>query len=116
MEKLNVGVVGLGKMGLLHAGIFNQLENSTVAAAAEKDKLTRNLIKTYVPHTVVYSDYEEMFKREELDIAVVATPVFLHKPVVESALDANCHVFCEKPFALNGGECRAILRDGVTKK
>lgn len=116
MEKLNVGVVGLGKMGLLHAGIYNQLEQSTVVAAAEKDKLTRNLIKTYVPHTVVYSDYEEMFKRESLDIAVVTTPVFLHKPIVESALDANCHVFCEKPFALNGDECRAVLRGGVTKK
>ena len=116
MEKLNVGVVGLGKMGLLHAGIYNQLEQCTVVAAAEKDKLTRNLIKTYVPHTVVYSDYEEMFKRESLDIAVVTTPVFLHKPIVESALDANCHVFCEKPFTLNGDECRVILRGGVTKK
>ncbi|MGB9371665.1 MAG: Gfo/Idh/MocA family oxidoreductase [Halobacteriota archaeon] len=75
MEKLNVGVVGLGKMGLFHAGIFNQLEQSTFIAAAEKDKLTRNLLRAYLPHTTVYSDYEEIFKREELDIAVVTTPV-----------------------------------------
>jgi len=113
MEKLNVGVVGLGKMGLLHAGILNQLEPSTLVAAAEKDKLTRNLLQAYVPQTTVYSDYEEMFKREELDIAVVTTPVFLHKPVIESALDANCHLLVEKPLALNGDECRALLRGDV---
>jgi len=116
MEELNVGVVGLGKMGLLHAGIFNQLERSTLVAAAEKDKLTRNLLKEYLPHTTVYSDYEEMFKREELDIAVATTPVFLHKPVIESALDANCHLLVEKPLALNGAECRALLRDNLTNK
>jgi len=113
---IKVGVIGLGKMGLLHAGIFNQLAPRGFVAAAEKDKLTRNLVKAYMPQTNVYSDYEEMFEREELDIAVITTPVFLHKPVVDSALENDCHIFVEKPLALNGEECRALLRTGTNKK
>ena len=36
MEKLNVGVVGLGKMGLLHAGIFNELEPALLSRLLKK--------------------------------------------------------------------------------
>ncbi len=103
-------------MGLLHAGIFSQLEPSAFVAAAEKDKLTRNLIETYVPGIHVYSDYNEMLKQENLDVAAIATPVFLHKPVIESALENDCHVFVEKPLALDGEECRSVLRATSDRK
>jgi predicted dehydrogenase len=46
----------------------------------------------------------------------IATPVFLHKPVIDSALDNDCHIFVEKPLALNGEECRALLRASTDKK
>jgi predicted dehydrogenase len=112
LSDLRVGVVGLGKMGLLHSGIFNQLESSTLVAVAEKDRLTSNLLEAYLPHVSVYRNYEEMFKREELDIAAITTPVFLHKPIVEAAVERGCHVFVEKPLALDGDECRSLLRLG----
>ena len=96
LSELRVGVVGLGKMGLLHSGIFNQLESSTLVAVAEKDARTGNLLKAYRPNINVYRDYTEMFKREELDVAAITTPVFLHKPIVETALESDCHVFVER--------------------
>ena len=42
---MNIAIVGLGKMGLLHAGIFNSLKDVQITAIAEKEKLISNLIK-----------------------------------------------------------------------
>ena len=106
----------MGKMGLLHSGIFNQLESSTLVAVAETDGLTSNLLKAYIPQINVYRDYEEMFEREELDIAAITTPVFLHKQIVKIALGHNYHVFVEKPLALNGAECKSVLQTGGNVK
>ena len=36
---MNVGLIGLGKMGLLHAGILNSLENVTLCAISEKENM-----------------------------------------------------------------------------
>ena len=109
MSKLNVGIIGLGKMGLLHTAIFNSLENSTVTAIAEKNKYISSIFKKYMPDFNFYTDYEKMFDKENLDIAVITTPVFLHKSMIEHSIDHKLNIFVEKPLALNSEECLSIL-------
>jgi len=116
LDELRVGVIGLGKMGLLHSGIFNQLESSSVVAAVERDSLTLSLFRAYLPHISVYRDYEQMFEREQLDVAAITTPVIAHMPMAEMAVERGCNVFVEKPMALSGDECRSVLRAGSTVK
>lgn len=109
MEKLRVGVIGAGKMGLLHSGIFNNLDNSTLSAVSEKDSFMASALKNYLPQIKVYQNYKEMLEREELDIAVITTPIFLHKEMIQDSMDHGLAIFVEKPLALNGQECRSIL-------
>lgn len=113
---INVGVIGLGKMGLLHAGIFNALENSNVTAIAEKNKFIVSTFKKYLPKINMYTDYEKMFRKEDLDALVITTPVFLHKDMVFDAEEYGVHIFVEKPLAINGDECQSILKKGIEKK
>ena len=65
MDKLNVGVIGIGKMGLLHTGIFNSLEGSKVTAITEKDRMMSNTMNQYLNVINVYRDYEKMLKEED---------------------------------------------------
>ncbi|HEC86861.1 MAG TPA: Gfo/Idh/MocA family oxidoreductase [Thermoplasmatales archaeon] len=109
MEKLKVGVIGTGKMGLLHAGIFNTLEESIVSAISEKKKMIVNSFKQYLPGINIYQNYKEMLEEEDLDVAVITTPVFLHKKMIQDAMKHSLNIFVEKPLAINGGECRLIL-------
>lgn len=106
---INVGVIGVGKMGLLHTGIFNGLEISQVSAIAEKNKLLVSALKSHLPKINVYTDYEKMFVKEDLDAVVITTPVFLHKGMIESAIDHDVNIFVEKPLCLNANESKSIL-------
>jgi predicted dehydrogenase len=58
---------------------------------------------------IVYDDYREMLDNETIDVVVVCTPVFLHKSMVESALERRKHVLVEKPLAMDVLECQSIL-------
>jgi len=109
MADLNVGVIGTGKMGLLHSGIFNSLESSKLMAVSEKDTMMSAALKKYLPNVNVYKDFEKMFKMEDLDIVLITTPVFLHKEMIEEAIDQKLNIFVEKPLSLNSNECKSIL-------
>lgn len=115
MDKLRIGVVGAGKMGMLHAGIFNTLERSKVVAFAEKDRLVSSALEKYLRDIHVYRDFEKMFSKEMLDVVVITTPVFLHKEMVEKAIDYDLNIFVEKPLAKNSMESRELLLDDSSK-
>lgn len=110
MDKLNVGLIGIGKMGLLHSGIFNSLEESKVTALCERNKMMSTILNQYLPGISVYKDYETMFKKENFDIVVITTPVFLHKSIIEDSIDKEMNIFVEKPLAIDFEECKSILK------
>jgi predicted dehydrogenase len=58
----------------------------------------------------LYQDPLAMLRKESLDIVSVATPNKFHKPLTVAALQAGCHVLCEKPMALNAREAEEMLR------
>lgn len=109
MNDLKVGVIGIGKMGLLHAGIFNSLEGSILSSIAEKNKIIRTGFKKYLHDVNIYENYEVMLDKEDLDIVVITTPVFLHKMMIEYAMERNLHIFIEKPMVMNKIECNKLL-------
>lgn len=99
VDKVNVAVVGLGKMGLSHFAIVNaHPDTETVVCDASgflMDGLGKNI------STPIYRDYNALLERERLDAVIIATPSRLHAPMVRAALDRGIHVFCEKPFCLD---------------
>ena len=110
MTQLNMAIVGMGKMGLLHSCIFNGLNESKVVAICEKEKLMANMLNKYLKNIKVYQDYEKMLAEEELDGLIITTPVYLHKPIIFKGFNHSLNIFVEKPLALNGNECRSILK------
>ncbi|MFC4619050.1 Gfo/Idh/MocA family protein [Camelliibacillus cellulosilyticus] len=56
----------------------------------------------------VFTDYHEMFENVEIDAVSVCTPNKFHAPAVIAALNAGCHVICEKPPAMTPEEAEAM--------
>ena len=59
MGSVDVGIIGMGKMGILHAGILAAL-GVRVRAVAEKDDTVRNYLKGILHNINMYDDYTKM--------------------------------------------------------
>jgi len=56
-----------------------------------------------------YEDFREMFAREELDLASICIPNFLHHDAVMAASEAGIDVVCEKPLATTAADAREMI-------
>ena len=57
----------------------------------------------------IYTDYRELFEKEEVEIAIIATPDHWHALNTLAAIDAGAHIFIEKPTGHTIGESQAVL-------
>lgn len=76
--KLHIGVIGLGRMGLMHAAVFNGLENSKVIAISDPSKFPAKPLGEINPSIRVYKDAVDMINNEELDGVLISSPVSSH--------------------------------------
>jgi predicted dehydrogenase len=108
METLRVGVIGLG-MGRHHIAAYQAHPAARVVAVADINAaLLQEMGDRYsIPRR--YTSAEEMLASEHLDVVSVATPNKYHLPLTLAALEAGCHVLCEKPMAMNAPEALRML-------
>ena len=114
-KHLRGGVVGLGKMGLLHSAIINSLDISTLVAICERKQLINGVFSSFSPEINVYKEYQDMLEKEDLDFVFITTPSFLHIPVAIECVKRGIPFFIEKPLCTTVEE-GAPLVDALKKK
>ena len=97
-----VAVAGARGIGKHHAKWWS-LEGADVCAIAatspESAALAREELNKLFPFTgVACPSFEEMLQTAKPDIVDICTPPECHAEHIRSALEAGCHVLCEKPF------------------
>jgi scyllo-inositol 2-dehydrogenase (NADP+) len=97
---LNVGLIGLGKMGISHLAIVNAHPSVKLVGVCDTSSYVRAVLNKYLG-IKIYSDYRALLDLEGLDAVFIATPSRFHGEMVRAALDRNLNVFCEKPFCLD---------------
>ena len=108
MNKLRIGVVGLG-MGRHHVRGFKEHPAAEVVAVADTDAHRLHEMANELGVPGRYTNAADMIHRERLDVVSIATPNKFHAPLTLAALEAGCHVLCEKPMAMNATEARQML-------
>jgi myo-inositol 2-dehydrogenase/D-chiro-inositol 1-dehydrogenase len=106
-RKLNVGVVGIGRVGQRHAlNILNQVPRANLlCACSPKESDLAWADKHLVPHGVqVYRTFEELIDTPQLEAVIVASLTSLHTEHTTAALDKGIHVLCEKPVCTSVDE------------
>ncbi|MEN6355604.1 MAG: Gfo/Idh/MocA family oxidoreductase [Armatimonadota bacterium] len=109
---VKIAVVGAGKFGQMHLDAFTQLGYTGVAelaAIAEANpKRADELRKEY--NCPIYTDYNEMLAKADIDAVSIATPDHLHKNIAVAAAKAGKHVLVEKPLDITVEGCEEIIQ------
>ena len=108
-EPLRAGVVGLGYAGDQHLKNYRRVPGVEPVALAglEEDKLNELGERYEVPD--LYTSWEDLVARDDLDIVSIGAPNHLHAPIAIAALEGGRHVLCEKPLARTGAEAERIV-------
>lgn len=121
---LKVGLVGIGFMGRGHLDIYIEMmeKEYPVELVAICDIDEDKFEGKFMPGNLnvgmgdydfskynLYTDYDEMLEKEELDYVDIALPTYLHAEATIKALNKGIHVLCEKPMALNVKECQEMI-------
>jgi len=110
-SKVNVGVVGLGRIGRLYANILRlHVPEARLVAVVDKIcDLARSVAKEV--GAKYYTSLLDMLEKEsDLDAVIIATPTYLHRDMVILAADYGKHIFCEKPLSLSHIDAIDILK------
>jgi predicted dehydrogenase len=106
---LNIGIVGCGKIADGHIEEIQKLGGARVLAVCDLEPiLAEQLAVRYsVPHR--YTDFDRMLSDHRLDVIHIATPPHSHLALAHKAARAGCHVFLEKPLALNATDGKSLI-------
>lgn len=102
MDKVKVGVVGLGWAASGHLPAFAKNPNCVVDALCTSKDLSADEIcaMTGGHQATVYHDYDEFLGHPGLDVVDICTPHPMHAPQAIAAAQAGKHLMIEKPMAV----------------
>ena len=106
---IRCGVIGLGKMGMLHASLANAIEGSQLAAICEPNRTIRNGFETFVSNLPAYQNYADMLDAVPLDAVFICTPPSSHIQIATACVRKGCHVFIEKPLSLTAEAAKPLV-------
>lgn len=108
MEKVRIGIVGMGRMGLTHFSIINSHPKVQVVSVSDTSKMILDYLAKYVDGIKVYDDFEKQLEVGDMDGIIICTPSSLHYRICKKALDKQIHVFCEKPFTTDPAQAMEL--------
>jgi predicted dehydrogenase len=107
-KPLKAAIIGLGKMGIVHAATIRTHPGVDLCAFCDTSKFMVQSIEKFISGLRFYQDYREMLGHEELDVVFITTPTSTHAEIAEFCAAAGKHVFVEKPLGTDLTEAKRV--------
>jgi len=114
-KELKIGVIGLGKMGILHTALLNVIPSAKLVALSDINRQLSTYVKNSGLGVPFYSDLNKMLNEVEMDAVVVCTPPFANFSIVKHCVEKNLDVFIEKPLAESFESAKKIFNLSINK-
>ncbi|ATU94362.1 Gfo/Idh/MocA family protein [Phyllobacterium zundukense] len=106
---LKGGLIGCGFFAHNHLHAWQEIDGVTITALCDRDEARLKEAGDKFGVSRLYTDAAQMIARESLNFVDIATTVKTHRPLVELAASAGLPVICQKPFAENLIDARAMV-------
>jgi predicted dehydrogenase len=106
---LRVLVAGCGNMGASHARAYHRMPEFQLVGLVSRGPTSRRALSTELGGLPEFGDYHEALRVARPDVVSINTYPETHGPFARAAIEAGCHVFCEKPLATTVEEAQAVV-------
>jgi predicted dehydrogenase len=119
---INVGIAGIGFMGMIHYLAYRKLAGAQVAAISTRNEQRlagdwTDIKGNFGPQGEVmdlagvarYSQLDDMIADPDIQLIDICLPPHLHAAATIKALEAGKHVLCEKPIALQAVDAERMV-------
>ncbi|MDO4294462.1 MAG: Gfo/Idh/MocA family oxidoreductase [Eubacteriales bacterium] len=111
MERVKLGIIGVGNMGSGHANSLmeGKVPELELVAVADRRETRRQWAKETLPDTVrIFEEGSDLIASGCCDAVLVATPHYEHPGLTIDALQHGLHVMCEKPAGVYTKQVREM--------
>ncbi len=101
MNKVRIGIIGVGNMGTAHITSVQNIPQAELAAICDCDrKRADERVKLAPANCRVFYSADELLDSGAVDAVIIAVPHYDHTPIAIQAFEKGVHVLCEKPVAV----------------
>ncbi|WP_300037471.1 inositol 2-dehydrogenase [uncultured Roseobacter sp.] len=105
---LNIGLLGCGRIGQVHARTILRLSGARVAAVSDAVPAAAEALAAETGASVMSS--EALIDTGDADAVVIGTPTDTHYDLIHAAAAAGKAIFCEKPVDMSADRIRDCIR------
>jgi len=112
---LRIAIVGCGKIADAHASAIAMIPDAALIGACDSEEMMAKQLSERFRIQRYFSDLNAMLESVRPDVVHITTPPQTHFELGKACLNANCHIYMEKPFAINGREAEQLIQLAVQK-
>jgi UDP-N-acetyl-2-amino-2-deoxyglucuronate dehydrogenase len=109
--RMNVGLIGCGRVADIHMGAYKAMSRVNVVAVSDVDIDRAKAFAELYKINGVFSDYTDLFEVKDLDFVDVCTPTSTHESIVLDATKSGLNVLMEKPMGRHSVECERMIEE-----
>ena len=113
MEKVRLGIIGVGNMGTGHAEniLAGKCPEIEITAAARRRASRREWAEKHLPGARIFSEGADLIASGLVDAVLIAVPHYQHPPLAMDAFRHGLHVMCEKPAGVYTLQVREMMAE-----
>lgn len=109
MDKIRLGIIGMGNIGRHHAGYLLDGQAARCELVAVASTSPQKLEPYRQRGLKVFGDGAELLRSPDVDAVLIATPHFQHTSLGIAALEAGKHVMVEKPISAHKADAEKLI-------